>query len=73
MDWIRFAFIRLAALICLPSMVAAQQYYGTLTGTVTDTSGAVLPNVAVTATSLHQGTAATAVSNARMTAAARII
>lgn len=51
-----------AVLLLLPEeggVAAAQSTYGTLTGTVTDPSGAVLPGVAVTATSTR--TAATRV------------
>src|SRR5439155_13652288 len=43
--------------------VPAQQYYGTLTGTVTDSSGAVVPGVTITVTNLTKGTATKATTN----------
>src|SRR2546426_4100670 len=50
-------------MLILAGLAAAQQYYGTLTGTITDPSGAVLPNVRVTATNLNKGSITTVVSN----------
>ncbi len=46
----------LAALLCLPATGLAQVLYGTMTGTVTDKTGAVVPGVTVTVT--NQGTGA---------------
>jgi len=54
----------LAALLTgLIGTLSAQQYYGTLTGTVTDISGAVVPNVAVKVTNIKKGTESAAVTN----------
>ena len=50
----------LAALAVLPCVAAAQGLYGTLNGTVTDKSGAVVPNVSVTVTNQGTGAARTA-------------
>jgi hypothetical protein len=41
-------------LLCLAAMAGAQTITGTITGTVTDASGAVSPNVKITAT--NEGT-----------------
>jgi hypothetical protein len=41
-------------LVCAPH-VAAQQFYGTITGTVTDPSGAVLPNATIKVTNVDTG------------------
>ena len=41
----------------------AQQYYGGLTGTVTDPDGAPAPNVSLTATNLNKGTVTRTLSN----------
>ena len=43
--------------------LSAQQYYGALTGTVTDSSGAVVPNVSIKVTNLKKGTESAAVVN----------
>src|ERR1700720_1202223 len=43
--------------------LSAQQYYGALTGTVTDSSGAVVPNVSIKVTNLKKGTESAAVTN----------
>ncbi len=59
---VRFAGAVLAvALACLPGISAAQQTESRIIGKVTDSSGAVLPGVAVTATS-PQGATRTVVS-----------
>ncbi|PYV08686.1 MAG: hypothetical protein DMG07_25095 [Acidobacteria bacterium] len=41
----------------------AQQYYGGLTGTVSDPSGAMLPGVAVVVTNLNKGSQVTVITN----------
>src|SRR5438093_5753423 len=41
----------------------AQQYFGGLTGTVTDATGAVLPKATVTVTNLNKGTVAHTATN----------
>ena len=53
----------LAALAALPCVAAAQALYGALTGTVTDKTGAVVPNVAITVT--NQDTGAVRTTNHR--------
>ncbi len=47
---------------CLGGLMA-QQYYGGLTGTVIDPSGAVLPNINVTVTNLNKGSVSTTTTN----------
>ncbi|HEY6384298.1 MAG TPA: carboxypeptidase regulatory-like domain-containing protein [Candidatus Acidoferrum sp.] len=49
----RFLFMLLVALVCYSSSALAQQ--ATIVGTVTDPSGAVVPNVAVTLTNKETG------------------
>ncbi|HXC42791.1 MAG TPA: carboxypeptidase-like regulatory domain-containing protein, partial [Candidatus Dormibacteraeota bacterium] len=49
----RFLFMLLVALVCYSSSAFAQQ--ATIVGTVTDPSGAVVPNVAVTLTNTETG------------------
>ena len=44
-------------------VVMAQQYYGGLTGTITDSTGAVLAGVTVKVTNLSKGTVTRVVSN----------
>jgi hypothetical protein len=46
-----------------PAAAAAQAVYGSISGTVTDGSGAILPGVSVTITSLERRTSDTVVSN----------
>lgn len=47
-QWIPLAALTLAALLCLPG--ARAQGYGSISGTVTDSTGAVIPGAQVTAT-----------------------
>src|SRR5437763_12736786 len=47
-------------LTCAPSLIAQTASTGALTGTITDPSGAVVPNATVTATNLDTGQARTA-------------
>jgi hypothetical protein len=54
--------VALAILSPMPS--AAQQFYGSVVGTVTDTSGAVIPGATVTITSKSTGEKHSATSNA---------
>ncbi len=49
-------------LVCAHN-VAAQQFYGTITGTVTDPSGAVLPNATIKVTNVDTGVATTLKTN----------
>ncbi len=42
------AFTLTLLLLCIPSAMKAQELQGTINGTVTDSSGAVIPNAAVT-------------------------
>jgi hypothetical protein len=53
----------LAVLLAAPAM-RAQEFRGSVTGKVTDSSNAVLPGVTVTATNIDTGVAATALTNA---------
>ena len=60
---------RIALCLCvgvvflLPGVAAAQAVYGSISGTVTDASGAVLPGVSVTVTSAERKTSDTVVTN----------
>ena len=61
---LRLALPILVALCTLaPSPAAAQAVYGSISGTVTDSSGAVLPGVSVTVTSVDRKTTDTVVTN----------
>ncbi len=51
------------ALVWLAPPAAAQAVYGSIGGTVTDTSGGALPGVTVTITSVERKTVDTAVTN----------
>jgi hypothetical protein len=53
-----------AIVALLPTQTAAQTLYGNLVGTVTDTSGAVLPGATVTARNVGTGLVQTAVTDA---------
>jgi len=55
--------ISLVAVLLLSAMASAQVLYGTLTGTVTDKSGAVVPKLAVTLTNQSTGEVRSAVTN----------
>ena len=60
----RLALPILVALCALvPWPAAAQAVYGSISGTVTDSSGAVLPGVSVTVTSTERKTTDTVVTN----------
>ena len=60
----RLAFTTLvAACALMPLPAAAQAVYGSISGTVTDSSGGVLPGVSVTVTSLERKTTDTVVTN----------
>jgi hypothetical protein len=52
-----------AVLLVAPAVVAAQTVTGTIQGTVTDTSGGVLPGVSVTVTNKDTGVQRTVVTN----------
>jgi hypothetical protein len=60
---IAFAALVVAAFLLTPRGAAAQAVYGSVAGTVTDESGAVLPGVTVTVTSLERKTVDTVVTN----------
>jgi Carboxypeptidase regulatory-like domain len=51
-------------LVCFPNLCPAQAIYGNIIGTVTDNTGAVVPNATVTVTDETKGTSVTAQSNA---------
>ena len=57
------AGLLLSSLVFLPTPSRAQAVYGSISGTVIDESGAVLPGVTVTLTSVDRGTVDTAVTN----------
>jgi hypothetical protein len=59
---IRLAFA-LTGFFWLPALAIAQQQLATLQGTITDQTGAVMPGVTVTATSVETGIARVAISN----------
>jgi outer membrane receptor protein involved in Fe transport len=50
--------------LILPVASHAQAVYGSITGTVTDSTGAAIPNAAITLTDEEKGTSVTATSNA---------
>ncbi|HEX4065661.1 MAG TPA: TonB-dependent receptor [Acidobacteriaceae bacterium] len=50
--------------LALPVIARAQAVYGSINGTVTDTSGAVVPNATVTVTDVAKGTKVSVKSNA---------
>ena len=60
--------IGLAALVAiftvLPSQIQAQTFYGSISGTITDATGAVIPNAAVTATNIGTAEKHTVKTNA---------
>lgn len=49
--------------LAIPTPISAQMVGATISGTVVDTSGAVVPNVSITAKNLATGSTATAVTN----------
>ncbi len=51
--------------IALPLVVSAQDFRGAITGTITDSTGAVLPGVTVTVTNVETNVAATTVTDGR--------
>ncbi|HEX7087602.1 MAG TPA: TonB-dependent receptor [Vicinamibacterales bacterium] len=60
---VRIAVAALAVLWCSAPPAAAQAVYGSISGTVVDESGAVLPGVTITITSLERKTVDTVVTN----------
>ncbi|HEX5483080.1 MAG TPA: carboxypeptidase regulatory-like domain-containing protein [Terriglobia bacterium] len=50
------AILLALGLLAIPRLTIAQEVTGGITGTVTDPSGAVVPNASVTATDMHRGT-----------------
>ena len=59
-----WAVVCLAALVALPHRARAQEFRGTVSGVVTDTSGAVVPNADVTAREASTGTVSRATTDA---------
>src|SRR4051794_11984342 len=55
--------VALAMMLALPSAAAAQTTYAAITGTVTDSTGAVLKGAAVTATNVETGVTTKATTN----------
>ncbi len=60
----RALFASFAALLLFASGVTAQEFRATISGTVSDSSGAAIPGATITATETHTGTRAVAVSDA---------
>ena len=58
-----FAYIFLAVLLAVPSLLFAQVYTGSVTGVVTDPSGAVVPSAKVTLTDQDKGYTFTATTD----------
>jgi outer membrane receptor protein involved in Fe transport len=58
------ALASLMGFVLLPSPVTAQSFYGSITGTVTDPTGGVLPGASVTATNIGTNAKAHAVTGA---------
>lgn len=61
-SWKQTLFIALAVLLCLPSSLRAQVQNGSVTGLVTDPSGAVIPKAQVEATDEASGIHFTAIT-----------
>ena len=59
----RLAVLAAILMMAVPGSAAAQAVYGSIAGTVTDESGAVLPGVTVSVTSVDRKTVDTAVTN----------
>lgn len=59
----KFSALVCVGVLCLATGLWAQANRATITGTVTDTSGAVMPGVTVSATNLGTGVATSAVTN----------
>ena len=60
--WLKLSLLFGCAVMLLPT-ARGQAVYGSLYGTVTDTSGAVIPNALVTVTDVGKGVSVTATSN----------
>ncbi len=58
------ALAAILGLLCLPSLSHAQAIYGSIYGSVTDNTGAVVPNATITVTDESKGTSVGAQSNA---------
>jgi|SRR5215831_148789 len=59
----RILFVLLMSLVFLSAQAFGQSTYATVSGTVTDSTGAVLPGVSVTATNNATGVAETAIGS----------
>jgi len=53
----------LLGLLLIPTQMSAQAVYGSIIGTVTDSSGAVVPKAKITVTNIRKGTSDTLTSN----------
>ncbi len=60
---ILLAFLVCAGMLAVPTLSFGQAVYGSISGTVTDTQGAVVPNAKITVTDVRKGTSDTATSN----------
>ncbi|MDR3772791.1 MAG: TonB-dependent receptor [Terracidiphilus sp.] len=58
-----FCVLVLACLMAMPAMVFGQSYFGTVTGVLTDPTGAVIPGVKVTLTDQEKGYAFNSISD----------
>src|SRR5579875_3299412 len=58
-----FVFV-LASIFSIPGSIHAQAVYGSLVGTVTDNTGAVVPNANVTVTDISKNTSVKTATNA---------
>ena len=55
--------IMLGLSLCLSQEIQAQAVYGSISGTVTDASGAIIPDATVTIRSIERNTTVTATTN----------
>jgi outer membrane receptor protein involved in Fe transport len=61
-SWARLVLLA-AYVSSVPQIASAQAVYGSVFGTITDSTGAVVPNATVTVTNVAKGTSETALSN----------
>src|SRR5262252_2262428 len=55
--------VGLLSLLLIPAQMSAQAVYGSIIGTITDSSGAVVPKAKITVTNIRKGTSDTLTSN----------
>jgi hypothetical protein len=60
----RFKLVAAAIVACLPVAVFCQEFRGTISGAITDSAGAAIPGVAITATETRTGAKTPTVSDA---------